>query len=189
MINLSKEICLKFKEARRSKGLNQSSLARQVGCQQSALSMFEGGMTTKLSDETVSKLSEILGVPLEEKADAAEPATEPASTELLAGLVSEPPRGYCPNCHCPSNVPYTVEGRLFYRPTRAIAAPSGGKRCAVCGEVLEMRCPVCGAPLNDGACCAVCGSSYVTPVLPEGIDATAYARARREEIAQLRALS
>lgn len=187
MINLSSDICSKFKEARKAKGLNQSALARAVGCQQSAISMFEGGMVTKLSDETVKKLSEFLGVPLEEEKKPETPA--PMADMPGSGLTGMPARGYCPNCHCPSNVPYVVEGRLFYRPTRTLSAPTGGSRCAQCGEILEMRCPVCGAPLNDGACCAVCGSSYVTPVMPEGVDVAAYARARREEITQLRALS
>lgn len=103
----------------------------------------------------------------------------------MGGVVA---RGYCPNCHCPSNIPYVVEGRLFYRPNRVLASPTGGVRCTQCGEILEMRCPVCGAPLNDGACCAVCGGAYVTPVLPEGVDPSAYARARRDEMLQLKAL-
>ena len=64
MTNLSKEICLKFKEARQAKGYNQSALARMVGCKQSAVSMFEAGMTTKLSDEIVRKMAEILEVSL-----------------------------------------------------------------------------------------------------------------------------
>ncbi len=191
MTNLSTEICLKFKEARKAKGMNQSALARILGCQQSAISMFEGGMSTKLSDETVQKMAEVLGVKLEEETRKAAPAV-PASTVQASSAVdglTQIARGYCSNCHCPSNVPYVVDGRLFYRPSRALAAPTGGARCAVCGEVLEMRCPVCGAPLNDGACCAVCGSAYVTPVLPEGVDAAAYARIRREEITQLRSLA
>ena len=191
MINLSREICLKFKEARKAKGLNQSALARAVGCQQSAISMFEGGMVTKLSDETVGKLSEFLGVPLEEKkkeppstsADVVEPSAG------VVGLLTNHIHGYCPNGQCPSNIPYVVEGRLFYRPARSALAHASGKYCPHCGELLETRCPVCGAPLNEGACCATCGSAYVTPVLPEGIDAMAYARARREEIVQLRALN
>jgi len=188
MTNLSTEICFKFKEARKAKGLNQSALARIMGCQQSAISMFEGGLSTKLSDETVQKMADFLGVKLEEERkteeDSADSSTVSSSMVVSAALT----HGYCPNCHCPSNVPYVVEGRLFFRPTRAIASPTGGVRCAQCGELLEMRCPVCGALLNDGACCAVCGSAYVTTVLPEGVDAVAYARARRDEIVQLRSL-
>ena len=191
MINLSKEICLKFKEARKAKGLNQSALARAVGCQQSAISMFEGGMVTKLSDETVGKLSEFLGVPLEEKKE--EPPSTSAevveSSAGVVGLLADHIHGYCPNGQCPSNIPYVVEGRLFYRPARSALAHVHGKYCPHCGELLETRCPVCGAPLNEGACCATCGSAYVTPVLPEGIDVMAYARARREEIVQFRTLN
>ena len=65
MTSLPREICLKLKEARQAKGYNQSTLARMVGCKQSAISMFEAGMTTKLSNETVKKMSELLGVSLE----------------------------------------------------------------------------------------------------------------------------
>ena len=189
MLNLSTDICARFKEARKAKGLNQSALARAVGCQQSAISMFEAGMATKLSDEAVTKMAEVLGVDLPALLKAQEAQT------IQAQMVAAEPKaahlivhGYCPNCHCPSNVPYVVENQLFYHPSRKIASPNGGTRCTQCGELLEMRCPVCGAPLNDGACCALCGTPYVTSVVPEGVGVTAYARARRDEILQLRSL-
>ena len=185
MSNISKELCLRFSETRRAKGIRQTELAAQVGCTQSALSMFEGGQPTKLSDETVKRLADVLGVPLvnEEK-----PEPDVGCTTGSNGL-NPVVLGFCPNCHCPSNVPYVVNGRLFYRPSRKVASPTGGARCAQCGEVLEMRCPKCGAPLNEGACCAVCGTSYVTPVVADGLDVIAYAQARRAEISQLRELS
>lgn len=193
MQNLTAETCAKFKEARKAKGLNQSALAQAVGCKQSAVSMFEAGMCTKLSDEAVGKMAEVLGLDLaallkeeaENNARRREAGMEGAVSVVAdgdSGIV----RGYCPNCQCPSNVPYVVEGRLFYRPSRAMASPNGGARCAQCGEVLEARCPACGAPLNDGACCGVCGCAYVTPTLAEGVDAAAYARARRAEILELK---
>ena len=184
MSNVSKELCIRLAEARRAKGFRQTELATQIGCTQSALSMFEGGQPTKLSDETVKKLSELLGVPLVDQEKVAEASREAQVASVEIPVV----HGFCPNCQCPSNVPYVVSGRLFFRPSRNIASPTGGKRCTLCGEVLEMRCPVCGAPLNDGACCAVCGSNYVTPVVPDGIDVSAYAQARRAEIIQLREL-
>ncbi|MBQ5530808.1 MAG: helix-turn-helix transcriptional regulator, partial [Kiritimatiellae bacterium] len=43
MTNLSPEVCLRLKEARRSAGLSQSTVAAEIGCRQSALSMFEQG--------------------------------------------------------------------------------------------------------------------------------------------------
>ena len=184
MSNVSKELCIRLAEARRAKGFRQTELAAQIGCTQSALSMFEGGQPTKLSDETVKKLSELLGVPLVEQEKVAEASREAQVASVEIPVV----HGFCPNCQCPSNVPYVVSGRLFFRPSRNIASPTGGKRCTLGGEVLEMRCPVCGAPLNDGACCAVFGSNYVTPVVPDGIDVSAYAQARRAEIIQLREL-
>ena len=178
MTNLSKEICLKFKEARQAKGYNQSALARMVGCKQSAVSMFEAGMTTKLSDETVKKIADVLGVSLEDKPEVPQVALTPQSQLSSAAAV----HGYCPSCECPSNVPYVVGGHLFYRPLRQVSSPTGGTHCTQCGELLETRCPTCGAPLNDGACCASCGSAYVTPTLPEGTDLATYVRMRKEEI-------
>lgn len=183
MTNLPKDICLKFKEARQSKHLNQSALAQMVGCRQSAISMFESGMVTKLSDELVEKMALILGVSLEAKNDSAE-ATSIDVLQPMKPLV----RGYCPNADCPSNVPYVVGGRVYYRPSRKIASPDGGSCCAACGEMLEMKCPSCGMPVNDGACCGVCGNAYVTAVLPDDVDVSAYATLRRQEIAQLRSL-
>ena len=67
MSKVSRELCLRFAEARRAKGLRQTELAAQVGCTQSALSMFESGQPTKLSEETVKKLSDFLDVPLQEE--------------------------------------------------------------------------------------------------------------------------
>ena len=183
MSRVSRELCLRFAEARRAKGLRQTELAAQVGCTQSALSMFESGQPTKLSEETVKKLSELLEVPLAAEAS-------PVMTVLTAGLHDplSAVHGFCPNCQCPSNVPYVVGDRLFYRPSRKEASPTGGARCTQCGEVLELKCPSCGASLNDGACCAACGAAYVTPSVEDGIDVVAYARLRREEIIQLREL-
>ena len=195
MQNLTAEICAKFKEARKAKGLNQSALAQAVGCKQSAVSMFEAGMATKLSDEVVGKMAELLGLDLAAMLKADEERRKARGgmdvlPMMTAGVVSpgdmQIVRGYCPNCQCPSNVPYVVDGRLLYRPSRLMASPRGGVRCVQCGEVLEMRCPACGAPLNDGACCGVCGNAYITPTLIEGVDVVAYARARRAEILELK---
>ena len=181
MVNLSKNICFKFAEARRREGLSQSALAEEVGCMQSAISMFEKGNVTKLSKETIQKLSDRLKVPLEDN------DSEIANITSIPAIKSV--YGFCPDCSCPSNVPYLVGERLFFRPSRHLASPTGGKRCALCGEVLELHCPVCGAGLNDGACCGVCGSPYVTSTLPEGIDFGAYTRMRVDEIAKFRSLT
>ena len=74
MTNLSIEFCNKVREERRKAGLSQSALAAEVGCKQSALSGFEQGDGTKLNDETVRKLSEKFGIPLEEAKEAKEAA-------------------------------------------------------------------------------------------------------------------
>ena len=157
MTDLSPEICRKLKEARRAAGLSQSVVAAEVGCKQSALSMFEQGDGTKLNDQVIEKLAKKFGVKLE--------AVKESKGILANAVVSLPPAvrviGFCPNPHCPTNHAYDVEGRTFFRPERAAADPVGGKFCAVCGEVLEKRCPNCGASVHDGAVCSLCGEPYV----------------------------
>ena len=153
MTNLSPEICFKLKDARRAAKLSQSELSAEVGCKQSALSMFEQGDGTKLNDAVIRKLAEKFGVSLEEKAPVGE----------LTGIraVASSSRGFCPNPKCPSNAAYEVDGRTLLRPDRSAADPAGGKFCALCGEILEKRCPNCGASVHDGAVCSFCGEPYV----------------------------
>ena len=57
MQDIPKRVCSIFKDARRALGLKQKALAAEIGCQQPALSMFEGGNPTKLSEELVNKLA------------------------------------------------------------------------------------------------------------------------------------
>ena len=154
MTNLSPEICLKLRDARRAAKLSQSVLASEVGCKQSALSMFEQGDGTKLNDAVIGKLAKKFGVSLEAEA----PLSKPTGICFTASAS----RGFCPNPKCPSNAAYAVDGRTFMKPDRAAADPAGGKYCALCGEVLEKRCPNCGAPVHDGAICSFCGEPYVT---------------------------
>lgn len=157
MINLNPEICRQLKEARRSAGLSQSALAREVGCQQSALSMFEQGDGTKLNDEAISKLCAKFGIKLDEQSESGE--TQRVQVPVIDdGL---PKRGYCPNPQCPSHRRYEVEGRQLLRPDRVAQDPVGGKYCAICGEILEKRCPNCGSSVHDGAICSFCGHAYI----------------------------
>ena len=154
MLNLSPEICQKIKEARRAAKLSQSVIAAEVGCKQSALSMFEQGDGTKLNEAVIRKLAEKFGVSLTETKCSPVPVPVPAS--LASGE-----RGFCPNPHCPSNRSYEVDGRTFLLPDRVQADPVRGRHCALCGEVLEKRCPNCGMPVHDGAVCSFCGEPYV----------------------------
>ena len=153
MTNLSPEICLRLREARRAAKLSQSELAAEVGCKQSALSMFEQGDGTKLNDAVIRKLAEKFGVSFTSEA--------PVSEFTGTGAVASASRGFCPNPKCPSNMAYEVDGRTLLKPDRSAADPAGGKFCAFCGEILEKRCPNCGASVHDGAICSFCGEPYV----------------------------
>ena len=158
MISLDPEICKKIKEARRTAKLSQSTVAAEVGCLQSALSMFEQGDGTKLNDDVIKKLAEKFNVDLTAKPEEKKAAVPPPvhAHVHLAGV-----KGFCPNPQCPSNHPYEVDGRTFVLPDRQKADPVGGKFCAFCGEVLEKQCPNCGAPVHDGAICSLCGDPYI----------------------------
>ena len=151
---MSPEICRKLKEARRAAKLSQSVVASEVGCKQSALSMFEQGDGTKLNDAVIRKLAEKFCVSLE--------ASVPVSLLTSASPVASASHGFCPNPKCPSNTAYEVDGRTFLKPDRSAADPAGGKFCSLCGEILEKHCPNCGASVHDGAICTFCGEPYVT---------------------------
>ena len=149
MQNLSNTVCQKFKDARRALGLTQAQLALEIGCHQAALSMFENGKTTKLSSEYVERLADRLKIDLKALMES-EKAAEPPVLQHVASV------GFCPDPECPSNVAYAVGERTLFRVTL-----QKGRYCALCGEVLERRCPSCGALPNEGACCTMCGSPYV----------------------------
>ena len=67
MKNISPEICRKIAQARRDQGISQTALALELGCKQPAISMFEAGDGTKLSEEMVKKLATRFGISLEER--------------------------------------------------------------------------------------------------------------------------
>ena len=156
MKNLNPEFCRKAKAARKEAGLSQSELASEIGCKQSALSMFEQGDGTKLSDEVIEKIAKKFSLSI----------TSPEANQAVRPVppVSSSVRGFCPNPHCPSNHEYYVEEIRLFRPDREAADPVGGRYCALCGEVLERRCPNCGAPVHSGAVCSFCGQPYISAV-------------------------
>ena len=159
MINLSPEICQKIKDARRAKKLSQDVVAAEVGCKQSALSMFERGDGTKLNEAVIKRLADKFGVSLTAAADGGDVARPVPVAFPPAGEIRS--RGFCPNPNCPTNRAYSVDGRTYLLPDRSAADPVGGRFCAHCGEVLAKRCPNCGAPVHDGAICSLCGDPYI----------------------------
>lgn len=177
MANLTPAICKQLAKARREKGMTQSALAEAVGCKQSAISMLEAGQAAKVGQETVEKIASLLDVALESAAGGvATPMPRPTAAHA-----------FCPNALCFSNVPYALNGELIFWP-RPQPAGSAGKHCAVCGELLEHRCPHCGETLSEGACCTVCGKPKVTNTLSAETDAEAWSEARRRTIAEWRTL-
>ncbi len=160
MKNLDPEFCRRVKSSRREAGLTQGQLAAEVGCKQSALSMFEQGDGTKLSDEAIDKLARKFNLPLSPTGDSASPPSgvQPLG-RLAGGLLNS---GFCPNPHCPANKEYFVEEMRLFLPDREAADPVGGKYCAMCGELLERKCPSCGAAVHAGAICSLCGQPYIS---------------------------
>ncbi len=154
MINLESEICRKIRDARREAGISQSALSLEVGCKQSALSMFEQGDGTKLNESVVNALCKKFGIEIGNKEE-----TVPA---IRTSPVFSNERGFCPNPSCPSHERYEIEGRLYLKPDREKQDPAYGKFCAICGEVLEKQCPSCGRKLHEGAVCTYCGHKYVS---------------------------
>lgn len=160
MTNLSREFCLSIRDARRQKGISQSVLAAEIGCKQSALSMFEQGDGTKLNDEAVKKLSKKFGIEIPSGGDKEEESILPAPGYMHVSARREP--GFCPNPDCPTNARrHEVNGEVFIVPEREKADPVDGRYCAMCGEVLEKLCPHCGRHVHDGAVCSFCGKKYI----------------------------
>lgn len=154
-----------FAAARKKAQLSQSQLASMAGCNQSAISMFEHNQDAKLSEASILKIAEILEIDIPELQKAPSGQTQ----TIPVGMV-ELPFGFCPDCECPSNKPYLVGSRILFKPTlRNI-----GRFCVDCGEILETKCPNCGARLNEGACCAFCGAPYVVSTLPETVNLRKY---------------
>ncbi len=182
MAHLSIAFCRRLAQARRDKGMTQSALAQAVGCKQSAISMLESGQPEKLSMENVAKLAEHLGVALD-----SEQSTALGMDSVLPSADVPRAYGYCPNALCYSNIPYVVQSVLFFWPR--LQALSEGARCAFCGEVLEPRCPQCGAPVTAGACCTQCGTARVTNTVAPGTPAEIWAAERRHQIAEWKTLS
>ena len=160
MTRLDPAFCRRLREARRDAGLSQSVVAAEVGCKQSALSMFEQGDGTKLNDETIAKLCKKFGLDFPHSEPSGGVAYDASWASALPSRALSG-TGFCPNPACPSHTKYVVEGKPFLIPDRKRQDPAGGKFCAVCGEVLERKCPECGADVHDGAVCTFCGKRYV----------------------------
>jgi transcriptional regulator with XRE-family HTH domain len=169
-----------LKAARRARGMTQSALAVQVGCKQSAVSMYEAGRVDALSADTVARIAGLLNVDLKALQTSSSGAKKTVPKRLL----------YCPVDTCPSNIPYLVRGAICLRP-RFLESIADSPRCRDCGEVLEESCPnpPCGAKVSEGAFCPSCGSAYVTSSIADGLATLDWVEARQKQIERMRRLS
>lgn len=170
-MNDSSSIHLLLRNARIAAKLNQRDLALQVGCTQSQISMMEAGRATALSKENIGKIAGILGVKLPEESSAAQ------FSSAVSGLA------FCPNFQCPTNYPYFVGGQLFFLPSGSCGC---GEHCLFCGELLERKCPNCGAAVAlAGGCCASCGSGLLS--MPDGFtgDVASWVATQRAVVSSL----
>lgn len=166
-----------LREARREKGITQSELAVELGCRQSAISMFEQGKTTALARKKVVEMAERLGVDIKSFPSVGRSGVDGAMIKKM-----------CPVPDCPSNVAYLAGGRACVMPVFVDAVANEKTRCRFCGEILESRCSntACVAPLEDGGFCMRCGSPYVSVWLKEGEMAEEWVATSRSAVRELR---
>lgn len=166
--------------ARQAQNLTQGALAAEVGCKQSAISMLEKGKPDAVNRETLEKIATRLHVDLP-------PVFSKESTPISipARQDTAQVRTFCPDAQCLSNIPFALGERVLFFPRKRFL--NEGTRCPWCGELVESRCPECGAPVREGACCTACGASYVTDtVSPE--DPQLWALEQRKVQAEIRTL-
>ncbi|MEI6809160.1 MAG: helix-turn-helix transcriptional regulator [bacterium] len=169
------------RDARCAKSMTQSQLAEAVGCKQSAVSMFESGRIDVLSQKTLTAIAEQLGL----------------DVKSLSGMDVRPltARSLVLKCctidSCPSNIPFTVQGRVRYAPAMVEASAAEQTRCAMCGDVMEDHCPNtdCQAELVEGAFCQRCGTAYVPAACEERDNAEQWAETARARISELMSMA
>lgn len=169
-----------FRKERRERGLTQSDIAASIGATQSAVSMFESGRPDALADDKVLAMASLLGV-------SVEAAAQPDRAAMPGVCI----RKYCPAHDCPSHVAY-VSGSRACLMVIPVSAPAGeSTRCALCGEVLESRCPHpdCAAPVSAGAFCVRCGTAYISAPPEADRDPHAYVRSRGAQLRELHTLA
>lgn len=141
-------VAREIRQARIERRWRQADLARRLGISQAAISQFERGNTRALSQDTVHRAAEILGVKLLARTEV------PIDGTLLK---------YCEHPHCMANVPYQGPRGSVVRPRMTRAPVDETTYCPDCGDLLMDQCrnEDCGLPASEGSFCSGCGSSYV----------------------------
>jgi len=173
MNNIKSDFYQLLRSKRREAGLTQGELAVSAKCTQSAISMFEAGHADAISEATINRIAEKLGI------NAAEIYSQSAKENNVLK--------YCPIDDCPSNVPYVTGGMLRFKPTMVQAPENAITRCALCGEILQKNCPTtgCQTPVNEASFCSACGAAYITATVQPTIPLDDWARERRKAISEL----
>lgn len=164
-----------LKRRRKSEGITQLALAKEIGCKQSAISMMEAGTLDAISEDKLQKIAEKFGVEL-----------DTVTKETKISLVNK----YCPNHDCPSNIPYVVASDLYFMPKFVKDMAEKSSRCQFCGEILQHECSneECNAIVSGkSSCCNVCGDPYVE-CHDDIADNVVWADAQRKRIEQIRVL-
>ena len=131
--------------------MTQGQLAAEVGCKQSALSMFEQGDGTKLNDEVIEKLAKKFNLSL--SPSPAKPLNSVDNQTIKQSNNQTILRGFCPNPHCPTNKEYFVEEIRLFLPDREAADPVGGKYCTMPELRSSRPCRSDMLSLRPAVCC------------------------------------
>lgn len=167
-----------IRQARQARRMTQAELGKLVGCSQGTISNVENGDLDALSDDSLDRLCEVLGIdPSSRKEAILDEALR--EVETLA---------FCSCPVCPRGQTFLTD-RLAVRPAmfRILAGPHG-TFCPACGTPLQTQCSECLTPLVAGAAfCTGCGRPLVEkpPGSKDDVESVRLAAERVKEYGEL----
>ena len=161
----SNEFGRQIRHKRKEMGWNQTRLATEIGCSQTAISFVEDGEMFKLGAETLSNLCKFLDIPF-----------DPASMDAKSTLRR---LAFCGTFDCPLSIPFVVHGRIAVKPLMFLHQGPEPPWCQWCGAKTLDGCPTsdCKSALVNGAVfCPGCGEPLVKvpPRIAEHPEPTTY---------------
>ena len=142
-----------IRAARLAQHLTQVELGELAGCTQPVISNLEKGATAGVSEETLKRVREALGL---SEIDA--PFEDEEIPSLDGHILA-----CCCNSDCPLGATVVVNGKISVRPAMfQVPADAGIAHCMACGGTLDFGCPDCSTPwLPDAGYCVGCGRAMV----------------------------